>query len=71
MTAEGRPHQRRNLLTGDRVLVSPHRAQRPWHGETEIAARSPTRHHDPNCYLCPGNLRVSAVRTFGTTRGVN
>ena len=27
------PHRRRNLLTGEWLLVSPHRAKRPWQGE--------------------------------------
>jgi UDPglucose--hexose-1-phosphate uridylyltransferase len=28
-------HRRRNPLTGDWVLVSPHRAKRPWQGQVE------------------------------------
>ena len=31
------PHRRFNALTGDLVLVSPHRAKRPWHGHVEKA----------------------------------
>ncbi|MGH7445132.1 MAG: galactose-1-phosphate uridylyltransferase, partial [Longimicrobiales bacterium] len=26
------PHRRQNLLTGEWVLVSPHRSRRPWQG---------------------------------------
>ena len=32
------PHRRRNLLTGEWVLVSPHRAKRPWQGEAHAAS---------------------------------
>jgi UDPglucose--hexose-1-phosphate uridylyltransferase len=52
------PHRRRNLLTGRWVLVSPHRAKRPWQGETGKAAPRGGPSHDPGCYLCPGNTRT-------------
>ena len=29
------PHRRLNALTGEWVLVSPHRTQRPWQGQVE------------------------------------
>ena len=53
------PHRRRNLLTGEWLLVSPHRAQRPWQGEAAPppALRPPA--HDPACHLCPGNTRAT------------
>ena len=56
------PHRRRNLLTGEWVLVSPHRAKRPWQGEEAPAAPLPAQSHDPGCYLCPGNLRMNGER---------
>jgi UDPglucose--hexose-1-phosphate uridylyltransferase len=52
-------HRRRNALTGQWVLVSPHRAKRPWQGQQEAASDAPLPAHDPGCYLCAGNTRVS------------
>jgi len=52
------PHRRRNLLTGRWVLVSPHRAKRPWQGETGDPAPRSGAAYDPGCYLCPGNTRT-------------
>jgi UDPglucose--hexose-1-phosphate uridylyltransferase len=54
-------HRRHNPLTGDWVLVSPHRTNRPWQGQTETSSVAPAPAHDPNCYLCPGNTRVNGV----------
>ena len=51
------PHRRYNPLTGRWVQVSPHRMQRPWQGKEEAPAETVRPAHDPNCYLCPGNLR--------------
>jgi UDPglucose--hexose-1-phosphate uridylyltransferase len=56
------PHRRLNALTGEWVLVSPHRAQRPWQGQTEPAPAEARPAHDPACYLCPGNDRAGGVR---------
>lgn len=52
-------HRRRNTLTGDWVLVSPHRAKRPWQGQVEKPQGSESAAHDPSCYLCSGNTRIN------------
>jgi UDPglucose--hexose-1-phosphate uridylyltransferase len=52
-------HRRRNPLTGDWVLVSPHRAKRPWQGQVEKPQVTDTVSHDPECYLCSGNTRIN------------
>ena len=56
------PHRRRNALTNEWVLVSPHRTMRPWQGEVASAASTAAPPYDPNCYLCPGNARAGGAR---------
>jgi UDPglucose--hexose-1-phosphate uridylyltransferase len=53
------PHRRRNLLSGDWVLVSPHRDKRPWQGQVDPVSAPQLASHDPGCHLCPGNARVT------------
>lgn len=53
------PHRRYNPLTDQWVLVSPHRAKRPWQGQQEKVQEEQKPSHDPNCYLCPRNKRIT------------
>jgi len=52
------PHRRFNSLTGDWILVSPHRTKRPWQGQVEKSPVDNRPAHDPTCYLCPSNERA-------------
>ena len=57
------PHRRLNRLTGEWVLVSPHRTARPWQGQVEAGTVERRPSYDPACYLCPGNERAGGART--------
>jgi UDPglucose--hexose-1-phosphate uridylyltransferase len=62
MTYNDAPHRRYNSLTGSWVLVSPHRSKRPWQGQVEKLPADTRPPHDPDCYLCAGNLRANGAR---------
>ena len=55
------PHRRYNALTGEWVLVSADRTDRPWQGSTEAPPADIRPAYDPECYLCPGNERAGGA----------
>lgn len=52
-------HKRFNILTGEWVLVSPHRAKRPWQGQNEEISTEKRPSYDEKCYLCATNTRIN------------
>ncbi|WP_298239346.1 UDP-glucose--hexose-1-phosphate uridylyltransferase [uncultured Algibacter sp.] len=52
-------HKRFNILTGEWILVSPHRAKRPWQGQNEAVSNEVRPTYDETCYLCAGNTRIN------------
>lgn len=53
------PHRRYNPLIDEWVLVSPHRAKRPWQGQVETLDEDVRESHDESCFLCAGNTRIN------------
>jgi len=61
MDLTSQPHRRFNPLLDEWVLVSPHRAKRPWQGQQEKDGAEARPAYDPTCYLCAGNTRTSGI----------
>ena len=57
MTWEERWHP----LREEWVIVAAHRQDRPWSGETVKQENGPRPPYVEDCYLCPGNARVSGA----------
>lgn len=55
-------HRRLNILTGEWIMVSPHRTKRPWQGKLEQVSKGGRPVYEPGCYLCPGNPRADGSR---------
>ncbi|HEX7086985.1 MAG TPA: galactose-1-phosphate uridylyltransferase [Vicinamibacterales bacterium] len=53
--------QRWHPLREEWVIVAAHRQSRPWSGERVTPRRERPPAYDPDCYLCPGNARVSGA----------
>ncbi|MGH7627761.1 MAG: galactose-1-phosphate uridylyltransferase, partial [Gemmatimonadaceae bacterium] len=56
--------QRWHPLRREWVVITSHRDNRPWHGERVGAANghAPLADYVADCYLCPGNERISGER---------
>lgn len=61
------PHTRLNILTGEWVLVSPHRSKRPWQGKVEAPALTQRPAYVEDCYLCPTNTRADGSKNEAYT----
>lgn len=61
------PHTRLNILTGEWVLVSPHRSKRPWQGKVEAPALVQRPSYVEDCYLCPTNTRADGSKNEAYT----
>lgn len=61
MPSETQSHweQRWHPLLREWVIFSAHRQNRPWTGEHSVADNAIKPKHDAQCYLCPGNTRIS------------
>ncbi len=54
--------ERWHPLREEWVIVAAHRQDRPWSGETVAHKEREVPEYLADCYLCPGNLRVSGKR---------
>jgi UDPglucose--hexose-1-phosphate uridylyltransferase len=54
--------ERWHPLREEWIIVAAHRQNRPWSGETVARTESSLPGYLPDCYLCPGNERVSGKR---------
>jgi UDPglucose--hexose-1-phosphate uridylyltransferase len=54
--------ERWHPLREEWVIVAAHRQNRPWGGETVARVEAETPPYVADCYLCPGNTRVSGER---------
>ncbi|HEV3471297.1 MAG TPA: galactose-1-phosphate uridylyltransferase [Pyrinomonadaceae bacterium] len=54
--------ERWHPLREEWVIVAAHRQNRPWSGRMVERAGGAGPAYDPDCYLCPGNLRVGGRR---------
>lgn len=57
--------ERWHPLREEWVIVAAHRQNRPWSGETVEREDASAPEYVADCYLCPGNARVSGARNEG------
>ena len=64
MSAGTKWEERWHPLREEWIIIAAHRQDRPWHGETlSSSTRAPALpEYVEDCYLCPGNARVSGRR---------
>src|SRR5690349_3760533 len=53
--------ERFHPLRREWVIVAAHRQNRPWSGRVVDPSEAALPHYLSDCYLCPGNARVSGV----------
>jgi len=54
--------ERWHPLREEWIIVAAHRQNRPWSGETVASGNAAIPQYVEDCYLCPGNARVSGKR---------
>lgn len=64
------PHRRYNPLTGQWVLVSPHRAKRPWQGAQETPSQQMLLRPTIRTASCVRAIRVSPAIKIPITKGL-
>jgi UDPglucose--hexose-1-phosphate uridylyltransferase len=62
MANEGLWEERWHPLREEWVIIAAHRQDRPWSGGTIARTGPEPPAYAPDCYLCPGNARVSGAR---------
>ena len=60
--------ERWHPLREEWVMIAAHRQNRPWSGGTVDRRQSEAPEYVADCYLCPGNLRVSGKRNENYTQ---
>jgi len=69
VSVQGVWEERWHPLREEWVIIAAHRQDRPWSGGTIVKEEKPIPRYVDDCYLCPGNTRVSG-RINDNYRGV-